>query len=263
MSLMGEERKQQILDLLNMNGNVTSAELVRLFGVSKETVRRYLDELEAQGKLKKVYGGAVKPSTGYEEPSYVERMTLQQEEKNKIGRQAASLIQDGEVIFLDEGTTILSVIPYLNQTGLTVLTHSFPAASLLMEQQNQGRFHGRVLFLGGEISSQHARCSGSITESALDRYYIDKALISVDGLHPEGGLTSMDDGKSAVSRKAISQATEVIVTADYTKLGQRFSYRLGDLQDVSCVVCDQAPPAEWDQALAKHSIRWMSAYSST
>ncbi|SFT24128.1 DeoR/GlpR family DNA-binding transcription regulator [Paenibacillus sp. BC26] len=258
MSLIGEERKQKILDLLELNGNVSSTELVQLFDVSKETVRRYLDELEGQAKLKKVYGGAVKPSVIFEESPYLERITLKREEKNQIGRQAAGLIRDGEVIFLDEGTTLLTVIPHLTQTGLTVLTHSFPAATLLMEQQNQGRFDGRILFLGGEISALHARCAGSMTETALGHYYIDKAFISVDGIHAEAGLTSLDDSKSAVSRKAISHATEVIVAADYTKLGHRFPYKLGDLEDVTFILCNQAPPTDWDEALAKHPLRWIT-----
>ncbi|WP_165822653.1 DeoR/GlpR family DNA-binding transcription regulator [Paenibacillus montanisoli] len=258
MSLIGEERKRKILDLLETDGNVSSSELVRLFDVSKETVRRYLDELESQGKVKKVYGGAVKPAAGYEEPPYLERMALQREEKQRIGRLAAGLVRDGEVIFLDEGSTPLTLIPHLTQSGLTVLTHSFPAAALLMEQHNQGSFDGRVLFLGGEISARHSRCSGSMTETALNHYYVDKAFISVDGLQPEAGLTSLDDGKSAVSRKAIAQATAAIVMADSTKLGHRYPYKLGDFADITHIACGQAPPADWERPLEDNAIRWLS-----
>ncbi|WP_308636896.1 DeoR/GlpR family DNA-binding transcription regulator [Paenibacillus silvisoli] len=261
MSLIGEERKRKILDLLETDGNVSSAELVRLFDVSKETVRRYLDELESQGKAKKVYGGAVKPSARYEEPPYLERMTLQREEKQQIGRLAADLVRDGDVVFLDEGSTPLSLISHLTQSGLTVLTHSFPAASILMEQRNQGRFDGRVLFLGGEISPLHARCSGTMTEEALSRYYIDKAFVSVDGLHPEAGLTSLDDGKSSVSRKAIAQAGSAIVMADATKLGHRFPYKIGGLADVTHIVCDRPPMTEWERPLSDLALSWIAPLS--
>lgn len=105
------------------------------------------------------------------EPPHLERLALYGDEKNKIGRHAASLVQDGEVLFLDEGTTPLSIIPHLKQCDLTILTNSFPAASLLIEQLNLGRFEGRVFFLGGEISAKHARSTGSLTEEGLSRYY--------------------------------------------------------------------------------------------
>lgn len=256
MSLVGEERKRIILDLLHRNGNVTTSELVGRFGVSKETVRRYLDELERKDLLRKVYGGAVKPSAGRDEPPHLERMALHREEKGKIGRLAADLVNDGEVVFLDEGTTTLAIIPCLAQRGLTLLTHSFPAASLLMDRLSQGFFDGRVIFLGGEIDARHARSTGSMTEEWLDRHYVDKAFISVDGLHPEGGLSCIDIGKSGISRRAIAHAAETVVVADSSKLGRRFPYKIHDFEGVSRIVCDQKPPSAWSGILKKHGIAW-------
>lgn len=259
MSLVGEERKRIILELLDTKGNVTTSDLVRLLDVSKESVRRYLDELESEGMLKKVYGGAIKPHGNRDELPHLERYALHREEKDSIGREAASLVQDGELLFLDEGTTPLSIIPYLQQRGLTVLTHSFPAASLLMERINQGRFEGRVMFLGGELEARHARTTGSMAEEWLERYYFDKAFISVDGLHADSGLTSLDNGKANISRKAMAHADITIVIADASKLGQRHPYKINDLREISHIVCDQVPQAEWGPVLKRHHIHWRTA----
>lgn len=259
MSLIGEERKRIILDLLHGKGNVTTAELVRLLDVSKESVRRYLDELESEGLLKKVYGGAIKLSEGGGEMPHLERMALHREEKDRIGRCAAGIVEDGEVLFLDEGTTPLCIIPYLHQRELTVLTNSFPAVSSLIERYNQGQFDGRVVFLGGEVHAKHARCTGLMTIEWLERYYIDKAFISVDGLDPYSGLTSIDYGKAEISRKAIAHATEPIAVADHSKLGQRYPYKVYGLRGISRIVCNQPPPAEWNLSLERHEIRWLTA----
>ncbi|SFK96070.1 transcriptional regulator, DeoR family [Paenibacillus sp. 1_12] len=259
MSLIGEERKRIIIDLLEDNGEVTTAELVLLLQVSKETVRRYLDDLEAQGKLKKIYGGAVKRSYAQEESPYLERVNLFQNQKTQIGRLAAGLVQDGDVLFLDEGTTTLSIVPHLNHQHLTIVTHSFPIAALLIERSHQHTFKGRVLFLGGEISVKQARCSGSITENMLSYYYVDKAFISVDALHPEAGITSLDEGKALISRKAIAQTSDVIVISDSSKLGQRSPYKISGLEHLSRIVCDLEPPIEWRTALQQHSIEWLTA----
>ncbi|MEK3721497.1 DeoR/GlpR family DNA-binding transcription regulator [Paenibacillus sp. FSL H8-0034] len=258
MSLIGEERKRTIIELLDNNGEVTTAELVSLLQVSKETIRRYLDDLEAQGKLRKIYGGAVKRSYAQEEPPYLDRVTLYQKQKTQIGRLSAGLVKDGDVLFLDEGTTSLSIVPYLNQHDLTIITHSFPISTLLIERSNRHTFKGRVLFLGGEISVKQARCSGSITETMLSHYYVDKAFISVDGLHPEAGITSMDEGKALISRKAIQQTNDVIVISDSSKLGQRFPYKISDSEHISRIVCDLEPPEEWETVLKQQTIKWLT-----
>ncbi|CAN7430986.1 DeoR/GlpR family DNA-binding transcription regulator [Paenibacillus sp. LjRoot56] len=102
MSLIGEERKDYILNQLNLEGKVKTNELVESLGVSSESIRRYLEELEEENKLKRVYGGAVKINLSREEPSQLKREVLYAEEKRKIGRAAATLVEDNEVIFIDD-----------------------------------------------------------------------------------------------------------------------------------------------------------------
>ena len=154
MSLVGEERKGIILEQLNSEGQVKTVDLVKRLNVSSETIRRYLEELEAESRLKRVYGGAVKINIGGEEPSYLKREVLYAEEKRNIGKAAAALVEDNDVIFIDDGTTPLQLIYFLmNKSNLTVLTMSMPALHLLMEYKNKDLFSGDIYLIGGKVNT--------------------------------------------------------------------------------------------------------------
>lgn len=183
MSLIGEKRKQFILNQLNAKGHVKTFELVAELGVSSETVRRYLEELESENRLKRKYGGAIKINLGAEEPSYLKREVLHAEEKRRIGQAAAALVEDNDIIFIDDGTTPLQMIAYLtNKTHLTVLTMSMPALHALVEYQNKGLFTGDIYFIGGKVNVKHSRVSGSIAEKMASLFHVDKAFVSIDGI---------------------------------------------------------------------------------
>ncbi|SEO33217.1 DeoR/GlpR family DNA-binding transcription regulator [Paenibacillus sp. OV219] len=256
MSLVGEERKQRILELLEEYGKVISVDLANMLNVSKESIRRYLDDLEQEGLLRKVYGGAIKNYDREEQP-HITRLELHKEEKNRIGQIAAGLVKDGEVLFLDEGTTPMAIIPHLTKSGLTIITNSWLVVSLLMERAINDLYDGRILWLGGEINAKHARSTGPVAEEQLDHYYVDKAFISVDGIDAEAGLTCLDDGKAAISRKAIAHATETIILTDHSKLGKRYMHRI-QWSPAFCIVCDQPLPKEWKPRLAEEKLKWLT-----
>ncbi len=158
MSLVGEERKDVILNTLNLEGKVKTFELVEKLKVSSETVRRYLEELEAENKLKRVYGGAVKINLAREEPPHLKREELYADEKKRIGRAAASLVEDNDVIFIDDGTTTQQMIHFLlNKKNITVLAFSAPALYLLIDYKNKELFSGDVYFIGGKVNASQAR----------------------------------------------------------------------------------------------------------
>lgn len=158
MSVVGEERKRTILEKVEFKGKVKVSELAREFAVSTETIRRYLEELDREKKLKKVYGGAVQlPGAGIEAPM-LEREMLHIEEKKRIGYKAATFVEDGDVIAIDDGSTPLQMVPYLvHRKNLTIVTSSFPVATQLISSINKKMFHGEVLFIGGKyLQSIHA-----------------------------------------------------------------------------------------------------------
>ncbi|MEC2549215.1 DeoR/GlpR family DNA-binding transcription regulator, partial [Bacillus cereus] len=133
MSVVGEERKRTILEKVEFKGKVKVSELAREFAVSTETIRRYLEELDREKKLKKVYGGAVQlPGAGVEAPM-LEREMLHIEEKKRIGYKAATFVEDGDVIAIDDGSTQIQMFQYLHhRKNLTIVRISFPVEKKLI-----------------------------------------------------------------------------------------------------------------------------------
>ncbi|MBJ6360085.1 DeoR/GlpR family DNA-binding transcription regulator [Paenibacillus sp. GCM10012307] len=257
MSLAGEERRIGIMTLLNEKGKVIASELSQLFEVSTETIRRDLDELEKDNKLKKVYGGAVKFKVEVE-PAHYEREIIRAEAKRKIGFLAAGLIEDNDVIVIDEGSTALQIIHFLdNKHNLTILTSSIPALMLLIEHQKRGIFDGKIIFIGGEVNAKHLRVSGPIAEKIMEDFFVNKSFVSVDGISLEHGVTSYDYDRSFFTRKLINCSETSIVVADHSKIAKRTVAKITDLADIHIVVSDQAPPEEWAAGLDNLNLRWI------
>lgn len=260
MSLIGEERKDYILNQLNLEGKVKTNELVESLGVSSESIRRYLEELEEENKLKRVYGGAVKINLSREEPSQLKREVLYAEEKRRIGRAAATLVEDNEVIFIDDGTTTLHMIDYLlNKKNITVLTNSVPALYLLIDYKNKELFSGDIFFIGGKVSSVQSRVTGSLAEKMLENFYADKAFISIDGIMMNKGITSFDEERGQLAKKLMEQAKHSIVVTDHSKFGLVQFYKIADLKDVDIIVSNVPAPKEWEQYVLDKNVTWVEA----
>lgn len=246
MSLLAEERKKRIIDLIEDHGQVKVSNLAKEFNVSMETVRRYLEELENEKKLKKVYGGAVKVESRIIEPSMFEREIVRIEEKKRIGRRAASLIKEGEVIFIDEGSTTLQMVSSLKDlSDVTVITNSFPVTTMLMDYENKQLFKGEIIFLGGYVRSKHFRSSGSLAENMAKEFYVDKAFIAIDGVHPESGITSFDLEKCLLSKIFIHNANETIVLVDHSKIDVKANYKIESLKLIDYILSDTQMPQNW------------------
>ena len=259
MSLLAEERKNRILETLNMDGKVTVRSLSDKFNVTTETIRRDLDELEGLGKLKKVHGGAIKITFDGQEPPYHQRETIHIEEKKAIGKLAAGLVKDNEIIALDVGTTTLQLIPFLlHKKNLTVVINSVSALTLLIEYKNNHLFSGRIIFLGGEINSNQMSSYGPITEGILKEFYFDKAFIAVGGISLKHGLTGYDVNEGSLSKKIMENTKEIIVVADHSKIGVRNFYKIANLHHIDIIVSDKEPPNEWKNELIHHDITWLN-----
>ncbi|MFB9279156.1 DeoR/GlpR family DNA-binding transcription regulator [Cohnella cellulosilytica] len=260
MSLIGEERKAYILRQLNLEGKVRTHDLVAELKVSSETIRKYMEELEAENKLKRVYGGAMKPDAAREEPAYLKRETIHSEEKRRIGRTAATLVEDGDVVFIDDGTTTLAMIEgILGKKNITVLTICVAGMCKLIDYANRGLFSGKIYFIGGEIDASQSRSTGTVAVQMAELFYSDKAFISVDGLTAERGLTGFDAPRGVLARKIIEHAKQTIVVADKSKFGQAQLFKIADLQEVDLVISDVAAPPEWKAALKAKQVTWIEA----
>lgn len=260
MSLLSEERKQYILEQLDGVGKVRVVQLAEQLQVSNETIRRDLALLEEEKRLRRVYGGAVKVQYETGEPPYQQRQVLHYEAKQKIGRCAVSLIEDGNTIYMDTGTTIHELAQALKgRRRITVITNSLTVASLLRESLSQGLFSGRIIILGGEISPDQQSVSGHLALDMLAHFYFDKAFISVGGMSILTGISDYDMNDSVISRAIISRAKEVIVLADYSKMGIQAFCHITTMEHIDVIVCDQPYPASWGQELELKGITWIDA----
>ncbi|OOC63969.1 DeoR/GlpR family DNA-binding transcription regulator [Paenibacillus ihbetae] len=250
MSVTFEDRRQKILHQLELEGKVKVHALAMQLDVSAETVRRDLDRLEKEGRLRKVYGGAVKSRSGQIEPSFLSRSQTHTEEKAAIGKLAASLVKDGETILLDNGTTTIEVMRYLqDRAHVTVITHSVPILNLAMEI-----FQGKIIFIGGNMDRTKQAATGPLTEMLLEQFKVNKAFISVGGISLTDGITDYDLDEAYISRKMLERAEEGIVLADHSKLGVTTFSKLAGLEDISMIITDPGCPQEWVDNLAARGI---------
>ncbi|GIN56131.1 DeoR/GlpR family DNA-binding transcription regulator [Lederbergia ruris] len=258
MSLLSEERKRLLIDELDAHGKVRVSDLAQKLNVSNETIRRDLEALEKVKKLKRVYGGAVKVSYEDGEPPYQQRQILHDTEKKLIGRKAASLIQNGDTIFLDTGTTILNLAKFIkNLNRLVILTNSLPAANVLKDSLAQGLFRGKVILLGGELSPDQQSVSGHLCEEMLKNFYVDKAFLSVGGVSLKNGISDYDFSESSISKLAATNAKEVIVLADHSKIGVQSFTKITTLEQVDAIICNEKPPSSWESVLEQKNVDWI------
>lgn len=260
MSIVGEERKRHILNVLEVKGKVKVGSLAKELQVSTETIRRHLEELESEKKLRKVYGGAIKISFEKEEPPHFKRAEYYSKEKNLIGKKAAELVNDNEIILIDVGTTTIQMIKYLEgRKNLTILTTSIPALNMLVGCINKGSFTGKIIFTGGEINTKQWTVSGGISEKFIDSFYLDKSFISPGGLCLDNGVTAYEVNEALLSTKIMKNSKEAIILSDHSKLGVRNYIKISDLDDVDIIVCDTEPPHEWKKELEEKDITWIVA----
>ncbi|MDI3329064.1 MAG: DeoR/GlpR family DNA-binding transcription regulator [Alicyclobacillaceae bacterium] len=237
--MLPEERQKKIVEYLQHHGTLRVTELVERLGVSRETVRRDLQELEQRGVLKKVHGGAILTRTGVE-PTFAVRRTTNVREKEAIGRAAAALVEDGDTIFLDLGTTTLEVARHLRGRGrITVVTNSVQAALELIEDEAI-----TVYLTGGMLRSGDLSLSGRFARHMLAQFYVDKAFIGVAGISLTGDLTDFHVEEAEIRNMMIERAKEVIVVADHSKFGVTAFTRVAALTAAHRIITDAGTDPE-------------------
>jgi DeoR/GlpR family transcriptional regulator of sugar metabolism len=232
--MISEERHQIILGLLDSQGSVTVADLVVRLDVSEMTVRRDLDALERKGLLRRVHGGAVSARGRSYEPPFLSRSTKHRAEKERIGQVAASLVNNGDSIILDVGTTTLEVARHLtDKRNLTIITPSFHIASLLAEQPGI-----RLILTGGILRPGELSLIGSLAERAFQDFFVDKLFLGTGGIDFEAGLTEFNLEDALIKKAMLRSAKEIIIVTDASKFGQVAFAAIAPLNIVSRIVTD-------------------------
>ena len=237
---MLQARRTQIIEKITRDRMVKVADLIQEYGVSIETIRRDLEFLEKNGYLKRVYGGAVLHGLYSQEPEYERREVINFEEKCAIGEKVAELIEDGDTLFIDVGTTCLQVSRALHsKKGLTIITNASQIAQEMVHYEGC-----RVILLGGEMRRGELSVSGFLTDMAVPYFHANKAIIGVGGITPENGVTDYHMGESQTRRLVLEQVDQVIAVADYSKFGVTAMNTCCALSRISVLVTDWSTPAQ-------------------
>ena len=245
-------RHTAIVEALNANGSIGVAQIADSLGVSLPTVRRDLQLLEDQGLLHRTHGGAVVPVGLYELPLRY-RKTQRREEKVRIAREAASRIPERATIGLTGGTTTTEVARALaGKAGLTIVTNAINIASELTIRPNL-----QLIVTGGIVRHQSYELVGPIADHVLGTLYLDIAFVGVDGISPDGGLTTFDSVEAHTGAVLIQRARRVIVVADHSKLGRIAFAKISDISPVHELITDRAANQESVEALRG---RWFASH---
>jgi DeoR family transcriptional regulator, fructose operon transcriptional repressor len=241
------ERQQGILGHLAKNGNVSVSDLCQLFNVSEMTIRRDLADLEKQGLLQRTYGGAVPTELAFFEMSLKAKLSVFTEEKERIGKYCAELIQDGDVVFLDSGTTTLQVARHIKTKTLTLVTNDLNIASEILDCPNID-----IHVTGGTLRRGTNNLIGIKASNFFDDIRGTKLFLAVEGVDVKAGLTVPDINEVPLKRKMINSAGEVIVVADHSKLGRNSMGIIAPLSAASCLITDRDAPEDIVRALKEH-----------
>lgn len=245
-----KDRQAIILEIVATDGEASVDALAARFDVSAETIRRDLRDLASTGALYKVQGGARRIRLSSEN-SFEERRFEQAEAKAAIARTLGAMIEPGEKVFLDTGTTTLACAEELAQIeGLTVVTNSFRIANRL----GAGPAKTRIYAIGGAWAPDNAETVGPMAMQQIASFQADRAIVGVAALDAEAGAMDADFDEAQVAQAMIGHANQVIILAHSEKFDRRAAFRVCRLADIDVLVCDKHPGGELARALEQAGV---------
>lgn len=239
--MLAKERRLYILSRLSSQPMISISELCKEMGVSKSTVQRDLKLLENQGKVDRERGGVVK--VGLEETisdltegSVLEKVSIHQKEKKQIAEVAAREIKDGDLIFLDSGTTPMQMIPFLRNKKIKIVTNSY----FVLNRLNQ--LDVEVYMLGGRYSQKHEICYGPTTIQQIQEYRFDKSFIGANGADTDYGEVYTSEVEIGSIKKAvISRSKRAYLLIDDSKFNLTAFSTFGSFDDFEKILTNKMP----------------------
>lgn len=253
--MISDQRQQMIINQLENLGAVTVSDLVKEFGVSEMTIRRDLDILENQGLLRRVHGGAVSQRGRSYEPPFMLRTSENVDNKKRIGEVAADLVQNGDSISLDVGTTTLEIARNLrSKQDLTVITPSLQIANELINHTGI-----RLILTGGVIRPGELSMIGHLAERIFEEFFIDKLFLGAGAVDLKIGISEYNIDDTLVKRAMIKNAKKVILVADSTKFHRVAFTSVIPLKGVHTIITDRELDPELASAIQADGIELIFA----
>jgi len=254
-ALIPAQRRERIQEYLALHKIARTIDLCEMLDASEATVRRDLEWLEQDGILERTHGGAILSQRMITEPEYRQRAQHHPEEKRRIGALAASLIDEGDIVFINSGTTTTQVIQQIRgDAEITVFTNNVNAA---LEMGEPGFHHYLV---GGEFQPRSKSLAGRFAMENLKQVYANKAILGVDGISLKHGCTVPTNGEAEVVRQMIERTMgQIIVVADHSKWGVVSNFQIATIDEIDILVTDEALDKSAFESLTSHSVESMIA----
>lgn len=229
--MLAEERYRRILGVLDERKTVMVTELCTMLGTSESTVRRDLGVLSRTGKLIKVHGGATANENTFRTFELVAdvRKAMHLDEKRRIAQFAATLIAPGDNVYLDGGSTVETMVDYLQGSDARYVTNAIGIA------QRMSAMGHSIILLGGQFRQMSETLSGPETQHQLRKFNFTKGFFGAAGVSRHAGCTSLSIGEALVKKQAIGQTSKAYVLADATKFGVVCAITFADFDSVSII----------------------------
>jgi DeoR/GlpR family transcriptional regulator of sugar metabolism len=247
--MLPAERRRQIAERLRQKGSVSVSGLEAEFGISPMTARRDLDELERRGVARRTHGGAVLPGLSGHEDSFLQRLEIAVDAKERLAEAALGLIEPGEAVFVDSSTTgyIAARRIVRENVQCTLLTNSIPIMQLVCEHDAP---QVEMIGAGGTLRKLTRSFVGPQAVRGIEAHFADHVLFSVRGLTSEGFLTDPDPLESEVKRAMIRRARQAIVLVDGSKFDRPALTQIAHVDDVGMILA-----ADVDEQALKPLVR--------
>lgn len=244
------ERINQIMNILYQEESVTAERLEKLFNVSPVTIRRDLQKLYEKGLIVRFRGGAMLANSTFgHEPTLHEREPENLQKKHLIGRAAADLVADGEVLALDVGSTTMELAKALrSRSNITVFTASLPIANILLNT------NVKVFLVGGMLQHKENCIGGPIARNVIRQYHFDKFFLGAAGISENSGITDFGMDEVETKKAYIERSREVIALADSTKFGKVSFITICKFSDVKHIITDSGIDPQMQNSLKKRGI---------
>ncbi|AZO93292.1 DeoR family transcriptional regulator [Iocasia frigidifontis] len=246
-------RRNKILEILKKEKQVTTQNLEERLNVSGATIRNDLNDLEKEGFLKRIHGGAVLPDSSDSQSykNFHHRSQKNVFEKKLLGKESSKLIEEGKSIILDASSTILFMIPHLkNKERLTIITNGLYTALEVKEISN-----ANIIVVGGIVRPKSGALEGLLGESILDKVNADIMFTSAHGFTIEDGLTDFNYYEIQLKKKMMQKAKKVVALLDHTKIGNVSTAQFATIEEIDLIITDNKTPSNIIRSIEKLEVQ--------
>lgn len=249
MQLTLQERRNKIVELINEKGRVSVNKLSELFNISAVVIRADLSELEKQGLLARVHGGAITSYKSYYDMSLMQRLNANASEKKAIAEKLSESVSDSDTLIMNAGTTPIYVMRAIANKRVTIVTNSI---ALALEGAQNPNF--KIILLGGDVDGNFQFTYGISAIKELEQYTADLFIMSVDGIDLKNGISTFYYQEAEICKYMMSRCRRTVVAADHSKIGRTAFAKISDLKEIDELVTDSAADTATLEKLGKRNI---------